>query len=543
VHAIADAWPNVTRVRLYLLTDGLTTISQIPEPEIDGIPTSVQVWDLRRLHRLVTSGRQQEPIHVDFMGQFGQAIPCLATASDGTDCHTLLAIVPGTVLKDVYAEYGSRLLELNVRSFLQARGKINQGIRTTILEEPTRFLAYNNGISATASEVEIITTPDGGRAIRSLKDLQIVNGGQTTASLYHAAVKDKATLDNIHVQMKLTVVPHELLTDVVPLISRYANSQNKIQEADFSTNHPFHVRIEQLSRTVWAPAADGSQKQTKWFYERARGQYQDGLFRSGTPARQRAFREMHPATQRFTKTDLAKYELAWDQLPHHVSLGAQKCFREFTIRLSNRPDQPVERQYFENLVAKAILFKQVDKLVAAAYREHNVEAYKANVVAYTVALISDRTRRRLNLAEIWRQQNLPAELRDEIPRVALSVRQLFSAAPGNIGEWVKKPACWDSVRDLPWKLSPELTAQLTNQSPAHTDTSADLELVDLLDVPWSVIAAWAETQDRLNALDRRQLTGMATLVSSGRTPTPKHVDTMRRIYQAALANGFARTTT
>lgn len=542
VHNIDQAWPHVTRLRFWVFTDGLTTVKQVPEPAVDGIPTSVQVWDLRRLHRLVSSGRQQEPIHVDFVDRFGRAIPCLSTVDDDQDCHTLLAVVPGNVLKEIYAEHGARLLELNVRSFLQARGKVNQGIRTTILKAPGRFLAYNNGISATASEVTFVRTTDGGTAIGSLKDLQIVNGGQTTASLYHAAVKDKATLDGIYVQMKLTVVPHEQLTEVVPLISRYANSQNKVQEADFSTNHPFHVRIEQLSRTVWAPAVDGSQKQTRWFYERARGQYQDALFRSGTPARQRSFRETHPPAQRFTKTELAKYELAWDQLPHLVSLGNQKCFSEFTIRLADRVDQSVDLQYFHDLVAKAILFRHTDKLVAATYKAHNVEAYKANVVAYTIALISERTKRRLDLGEIWRRQRLPQELRDEVPDLALQIRRLFSRVPGNIGEFVKKSTCWERVRAMSWKPSPELSAQLTASHNGAAAVPHNIDVEGLLAAPWSAMAAWAEANDQLSPLDRRQLRGMATLVASGRTPTAKHADTMKRIYKAALAHGFDHQT-
>ncbi|MGH3832413.1 MAG: AIPR family protein [Pseudonocardiaceae bacterium] len=538
IHSIAQAWPDVTRVRFWVFTDGLTTVKQLTAPAVDGVPASAQVWDLRRLHRLVSSGRQQEPIHVDFEDRFGQLVPCLPTAYDEQGCHTLLAVVPGVVLKDVYAEYGARLLELNVRSFLQARGKVNQGIRATILNEPARFLAYNNGISATASEVTLVATPDGGTAISSLKDLQIVNGGQTTASLYHAAVKDKATLDGIQVQMKLTVVPHERLTEIVPLISRYANSQNKVQEADFSTNHSFHVRIEQLSRTVWAPAVDGSQKQTRWFYERARGQYQDALFRSGTPAWQRAFRETHPQAQKFTKTDLAKYELAWDQLPHLVSLGNQKCFSEFTIRLASRADQTVDLQYFHHLVAKAILFRHADKLVAATFRSHSVEGYKANVVAYTVALISERTRRRLDLDTIWRQQRLPRALREEIPELAVQIRKMFSRAPGNIGEWVKKPACWDKVRAMSWRLGPEVAAQLTTTRKDPTTIPHDIHTAELQAAPWSAMAAWAEANHELTALDRRHLSGMVTLVASGKTPTAKHADTMRRIYRAALARGF-----
>lgn len=128
--SISQALPELTRVRFWVFTDGaVATRKDVTTPEFGDVPTSVQVWDVVRLHRLVTSGRQQEAIHIDFVGRFGAPVPCLPTDLDEQGCHTMLAIVPGAVLKEIYATYSARLLELNVRSFLQARGKVNQGIR------------------------------------------------------------------------------------------------------------------------------------------------------------------------------------------------------------------------------------------------------------------------------------------------------------------------------------------------------------------------------------------------------------------------------
>ncbi|MBR8834023.1 MAG: AIPR family protein [Stigonema ocellatum SAG 48.90 = DSM 106950] len=186
-------------------------------------------------------------------------------------------------------------------------------------------------------------------------NLQIVNGGQTTASIYQAVKKDKADISNIYVQAKLSVVVPEKVNEIVPLISRYANNQNKVSEADFSANDSFHIKIEELSRTIWAPAVDGTQRQTRWFYERARGQYLDAKGREKTLAKKAAFTSMHPTSQKFTKTDLAKFENTWQQLPHLVSLGAEKNFRELTIKLANRGKFQPDEDYFKRLVAKAIL--------------------------------------------------------------------------------------------------------------------------------------------------------------------------------------------
>ncbi|MGC5322412.1 AIPR family protein [Micromonospora arida] len=456
--SIHQEWSSVTRIRLFVFTDGLTTVGHMAEQQIDGVPTSTHIWDVRRLHRLTTSGMRQDPVDVDFAGSYGGPVPCLSVKQDGSDYQTLLAVVPGVVLRQVYAEFGGRLLELNVRSFLQARGKINQGIRKTINDEPTRFLAYNNGISATAAEATVVVVEGGGLGIARLRNFQIVNGGQTTASLYHAAVKDNSPLEAVHVQMKVTVVPPERLDGFVPLISRYANSQNKVNEADFSANHPFHVQIEKLSRTVWAPAADGTQRQTRWFYERARGQYQDAVSRAESRKRQAQFKETHPLKQKFTKTDLAKYEMAFDQHPHLVSLGAQKCFTEFTLRLVGRSDKTVTTAYFEDLVAKAILFRDAELLVSGL----RLGAYRANVVAYAIALLSERTEGRLNLASIWRLQSLSPAVTGSITDLAPRVRQVLVDAPGsgNVTEWAKRQACWEQVRRIDWQVPAALKAEL-----------------------------------------------------------------------------------
>jgi hypothetical protein len=59
------------------------------------------------------------------------------------------------------------------------------------------FLAFNNGLAATAEEIEIGMSENGGFVVKSVNDFQIVNGGQTTASIYHTLKKDKAEISGI----------------------------------------------------------------------------------------------------------------------------------------------------------------------------------------------------------------------------------------------------------------------------------------------------------------------------------------------------------
>ena len=327
---------GVTKVRLCVITDGRTTVESMPEDELFGDTAITRsLWDIVRLHRLSISGRQREAISLDLDELLGGPLPCLQADSMQEGYRAFLMLIPGRVLRSIYADFGPRLLETNVRSFLQARGKVNRRIRDTIAKEPERFLAYNNGITLTAESVEL-SDIGGTTAVSRLDGLQIVNGGQTTASLL-ATNRGRADLSQVYVAAKLIEIEAgDVHDELVRNVSRCANSQNRISEADFSANDPFHVRIEELSRTTWAPAVEGSQRQTKWFYERARGQYQDAKAAQTTPAKRRAFAVEHPTKQRFTKTDLAKFENTWDQLPHIVSRGAQKNFSDYMIRLGER---------------------------------------------------------------------------------------------------------------------------------------------------------------------------------------------------------------
>lgn len=465
--AIHDAASTLRQLQIIVLTDGVAVLRERPAETWGDLDVTVDIWDLRRLNQLHSSGRPQEAIDIDFVAEFGAPLPCLPAPQSHADYAAHLAIIPGVVLAEVYDRFGSRLLERNVRAFLQARGKVNAGIRRTILDEPERFLAYNNGISATAAGVTVVRTDDGGYGIAAVRDLQIVNGGQTTASIHHLAKRDrersKVDLSEIYVQAKLTIVPPEHLDEIVPLISLYANSQNKVNAADFQANSPFHVSVESLSRTVWAPALPGSARMTHWFYERARGQYQDAINREMTPARKREFRLLNPPRQKFTKTDLAKFENCWEQFPHIVSQGAEKNFRHFTLELERRGKFDVDRVYFERLIAKAILYRQTERIVT----EQSFGGYRANTVAYTIAYLSLATQQRIDLDSIWRQQALSAALEEAIRVLCKEVREVLVDAPGNgnVTEWCKKVDCWKKVRGLAVSLPASLEDELVFTKP------------------------------------------------------------------------------
>lgn len=452
-HLLASAWRSVTKVKLILVTNAIYSarIDAVLAGTIKDVPVTYNIWDLTRFHRIENSGAR-EKIIVRFDRDFGGALPALAASGDDVAFPAYLAVIRGKQLADIYEKWGARLLESNIRSFIQARRKsVNDGIRTTIRDEPEMFFSYNNGLSATADAVEIDGS-DGVIRILSAQNLQIVNGGQTTASLHAALKQSPENLDRVHVQVKLTVVPQDASESVVPNISKFANSQNKIDAADFFSNHPFHLRVEEFSRRIFAPPAQGSNRQTMWFYERAKGQYLVARARLSGAERTKFDREC-PKSQLFMKTDLAKTEYSFRMKPDTVSKGAQKNFAAFATDIGetwSEQEGSFDEAWFKQMVAKIIVFRALEKTVPR--QEWYPGGYRANIITYGIAKMVHDARelgRDLDLNEVWNIQAVPeAHMADLLAACEAAADVLTSPAAGlkNITEWAKKPACWEAVR-------------------------------------------------------------------------------------------------
>lgn len=538
---------EIKMVRICALTNGLVKPIDFKNINIGNAEVSFSIWDIDRLYRCVMSGKMRETIEINFQEKFNMTIPCIENAISDK-YRVYLAIISGEILAELYDEFRDRLLEKNVRSFLQVKGAVNKGIRDTLRDEPDMFLAYNNGISVTAESVEIVRDENEKPSIKSIRDMQIVNGGQTTASIYNAR-KDKkinADLSKVFVQMKISVITSlEDLDEIVPRISAFANTQNKVQMADFSANDPYHRRIEELSRTIWAPAQGGSLPQN-WFYERARGQYADMLARESTTLRRKKYKEQHPL---FTKTDLAKYENTWDQLPFYVSEGAQKNFRRFTIRISQQKGKLPDERYYHNLIAKAIMFRRTEKLVS----QQQYGGYRANIVTYTLAFLSYKTAQRIDLERIWKTQALTEALEKEIVEVSRFIQQTIVNPPGgaNVGEWCKKEKCWKEIREYKYEISTKLADELISEEKAKKEQSGDssIELTEsdqaiideVASIPaatWFELSRWAKETQNFAPWQRSIAFSVGTLIGREKKPSIKQSIQALKVYSGALEKGF-----
>ncbi len=469
---IARIWKQLTKIKLILVTNRINNSKTDAQSvgSIGNVPVTSNVWDLSRIQRFVSSGQTREDLIIDFADDFGEPVPVLKASDDRGPLESYIAVMPGTQLAAIYDKWEARLLEANVRSFLQARNKVNRGIRDTIRDDPSMFFSYNNGLTATAEAVEIADLGEG-LLLMSATNFQIVNGGQTTASIH--ASRKLEQLKDVYVQMKLTVVPPELAEQVVPRISEYANSQNKVNAADFFANHPFHIRMQEFSRRVLAPAGDSSYRETKWFYERARGQFVDEQARK-TLSEKKKFSAEFPRSQFFTKTDLAKFENSYRCKPHVVSLGAQKNFAELAKSIGEewrRSEAGFDETWFKRLIAKAIIFKNLERLVP--HQSWYAGGYRANIVTYAFAKTvhdADQRKRVLDLDQVWKLQRVPFHLEQACLAAAEAANQVIANPPvgiKNLGEWAKKQACWAELAKQPIDYQPEFIDSLIDPEEAR----------------------------------------------------------------------------
>lgn len=486
----AELRNNLIRVNAFILTNG-TYKGELPASQtICGYNIYYKVIDIEYLYKI--SEQAGVPIELDFEDLNGLRydIPCLAANLNNPEYEAYVAIIPGECLAQLYDCYGARLLEQNVRSFLQFTGKINKGIRETIKNEPHMFLAYNNGIAATADHVELDET---GHFIRHISNLQIVNGGQTTASIFYTKKKDKADISSILVQVKLSVIKvKDQYADIVSRISRYANTQNKVNDADFSANNPALVEIERISRYVFAPATPINNLQTAWFFERARGQYKTLRAKEGfTKSRQKAFDLKYPKKQVVTKVELAKYVNAWQVKyitknnlqvlaigPHIVVRGNEKNYAQF-IKY-NLPDiKHIDAAWFEDAIAKAILFKAADKRYGTKLSGDHIGELKQVVVPYTLSLLNIITNRKLDLYRIWKNQSISPALSDFIYDLMKQVNNfiLRESPISHYIEWAKKAECWLAVQSNKWAYNLDEIRQdfIDEKNPPKRNHKNDVE--------------------------------------------------------------------
>ncbi len=442
---------KIDKIILLLITDGKATknLRELEAKSINGIPINYRVIDIEYLYKIYLSENETSGFNVDV------SLPFLQIKSNTKSYESYLTFLTGEQIVEIYEQYGKRLFEQNVRTFLQFRGNVNKGLRNTIETQPEMFFAYNNGLTATATNVVI----DNDKIVK-IENLQIVNGAQTTSSIYaaHKTLKkgNGLRLFDVSVQMKLSVViDQDFQNEFVSKVSQYANTQNKVSKSDFFSNSPFHQEFKKRSQRIYAPAIDGAQKRTHWFYERVRGEYlNEQAYKKASEKTQ--FLIENPKNQSFEKTFLSKSENSWLMKPHIVAKGAQYSFAEFarytTEKLESNSNY-VTDEYFKEAITRVILFKTTEKLISNSSWYSG--GYRAQTVTYTIAYlayyIEKKLKQYLDYEKIWEKQKLPVSIMRAINKISETVYQSITMPPlgsANVAQWCKKEECWEKVKLL-----------------------------------------------------------------------------------------------
>jgi hypothetical protein len=471
---ILDKKDEIEEVNIYVITSKFYLSNKPIDLTIPGVEiVNVHVWDMDRIFKLSEAEQGIREFDIHFESEYGSALQMMHVPNNTEkgliDCY--IGVIPAKLLAKLYDDLGPKLVERNVRSFLQARGGTNKGIRDSLKDERQRelFVAYNNGISSVAKAGDIKQIGDSNLyEINTLTSWQIVNGGQTTASI-HQAYKNDVDLDGVYIQAKLTILNiqeeienddvqmdrHALEDEMIAKISEYANTQNKINKSDLLANTRFMSDIEKLSRNVWIPTQDNRKEESKWYFERARGQYMVDISRRSKGKEQTAFKKIYPKENVITKVEMAKYFMSWDGYPHVSSKGGEEAFKRFMDLNSQYWKQSsvtndegevtksilnIDSNYYKQLIARRI----INTFVTVIVENMNLKGYRANVIYYTVAMLNHLYRKEIDLMEIWQQQALSNKWEDIVKVIASNALNYLreSAGDQNVTQWAKKEDCW-----------------------------------------------------------------------------------------------------
>lgn len=517
--------PTTDNLNLFILSSNVksNTLKELPLQMVDiggkEINVVLKIIDIQYLFNSSLSTRKTDPVNIivsDINNGKVTGIKCLPANIQGDGYKAYLAVLPGDFLSEVYRLYGGRLLEKNVRSFLSVRGNVNKGIRNTIRTEPDKFFTYNNGIACTASSIKTENKNDG-LYITELNDLQIINGGQTTASLRNAVLTDKdhiVDLTKVFVPMKLTVLDESIPDDerdiMVGNISKYSNSQNKVSNSDLNSNSPFYVQLEKLSRKIYTPTmTDGHQ--TRWYFERSRGQYERDQMEL-TDAKRKQFKAYNPRNQMMKIVDIAKFYNSVNERPFEVSWGGQMNAEDFQLTMQKMYEKNpvfVNDHFFKLIVSYGILFQKSREIIrnTDVYAQHS--GILAQVVPYTISMLMHLVRDMkldLDWKDIWNKQDLPQLLKNEIQSLGEWVINVLvdpSREKDNVGEWAKLDKCWKNMLSRKYVLNPELTSILVSPQEEKADALSakkEAKLTRSVDLGLYVFKLGAKYwQDVLNA--------------------------------------------
>ena len=533
---------NITLVRFFVLSNGQLKADYNSSSEIElgnvKYDFEFNIWDICAIRNSEIAAVHDGAINIDFETEFANTIECLEM-NENSGVKSYLAIMPAVILAKVYKQYKTRLLNKNVRNYLGGTIKVNKGMAKTLREDPAMFFAYNNGISSTADRVNLRTDDGGKRYITNVTNWQIVNGGQTTNTIYNMYLRN-FDLENAYVTMKISEINFEdekKKSGAISDIARYANSQTQIKESDLAANIEYMLRLDEFSKSEWTPA-NSARRNTQWFFERMRGQYDNA---KGEPRTKRArdFVTQHPRKQRFTKTDIAKWEMAWGMRPDIASKGGEQSF-DFFHKTQLKTDSIVaDRNYFHHLIAKAIIYQSIGDIC----KQNGIKGYINIICNYVMSTLAWKSRNNLDLDYIWNHQEIHPSMRPLI-EMAADIVNKYNMKLGQEGlnpsVKAKKDTFWKDIT-LRMVGLPELDKALlaVNEEELTAESQAKIEQFEKLPADtWRQLAIWGKDAKKLSLLERKKLDHAYALANADKKLPFNIITDVMDIYKKSQDLGY-----
>ena len=558
---------SVLKFKFFIITNSVLSarVKSIQKDELLGRSVELNLWYLERFYDLYNSSNS-EAIEIK-VSDFGiDGIQCIkANMTDCDEYDAYLAIVPGKFLADIYLKHGSRLLQGNVRAFLSLKNPVNKGIKRTIVGEPKKFFTYNNGIATISESIDL---SDDGTKILSLCGLQIINGGQTTASMASAVVKkDNELLENIFVPMKLTVLKSnneandservKQYNEMIQKISECANSQTKVTPADFFSNHKFHTMMETLSQSAknFAPPSNGDPFPTVWFYERSRGKWEQEQMKL-SPSQRDKYIKKYPKNQVVKKEQLVKSMIIMDGYPYIACDVSKKMMDHIASTIDSMFENAIEQindYFFKKSIASIIIYNAVEKLIGKQ-PWYPKGGNRAQIVPYTIAklLNSIPGNKTIDYDLIWKGQCLYPSFVYEVENVSLMTHKFLENSGGEIvREYARHKETWLKYKNIPYEISETFYDDLKNLSlerneekqakkerKFNNDIDASVDVFKLGASYWMNVYKKVESEKVISFADKMVIKSIADMINRNGLPSSAQAKKVIKIFNAAEDTGI-----
>ncbi len=546
---------RIELIRIFVLSNGFKNVEM--DDWEDGefkknptsnyaIPIEYHVWDMGEAFKAEQVRRNNQEIIINFDSDYHAKLECIETFDERNGIKSYLTIMPAIVLAQIYSKYKVRLIDKNVRNFLGGKIKVNSEMARTIAETPELFFSYNNGISSTAAEVSIQFDESGRKYISTIRNWHIVNGGQTTSTIYNA-LKKKGMEENLQkafVSVKVSEVPYSVeqkIKNLVGDIAKYANSQTKIKDSDLSANAPYMLELQDQSRKEWATNANGHQ--TLWYFERLRGQFITDKSMVGGVGTQKVkrFEEERPQNQRFNKADVAKLEMAWNEKPYDACKGGEVCFDKYWKLISDNPPK-VDERYFHNIVAKSIIYKRVNSIIIT----RGNKGHAATIASYTLALLSLRSKKKLDLDYIWQNQRVHEDLIPIIEECIKAVTEqlrVMATQDKNPQTESKKVDFWNNIqnRTLGISLPDSVLIDESNVTEITEEQQKSLNTaIERGAEFWQNLSMWCRTEGRskVSIMEKKKVDHLSMAIARDTDVRAKLAEDCERTFRLAKDAGF-----